>query len=109
MNQSDAESLLEGYLEGKDVPWREHLGVESWIGLMVLGERYKYIRYDAAGNEERLRDMQQDPHEKTHCTADPGHAANLVTMRQVFEAWFPADVHGKPVEKGTKKRKKKEE
>jgi len=50
-------------VEGRDVPWREHLGVESWIGRMVIGDRYKYIRYDAAGYEERLRDMQEDPHE----------------------------------------------
>jgi len=72
------------FVEGKDVPWREHLGVESWIGRMVVGERYKYIRYDAAGNEERLRDMQEDPHEKAHCTADPERATALETMRQVF-------------------------
>jgi len=84
-------------VEGKDVRWREHLGVESWIGRMVLGERYKYIRYDAAGTEERLRDMQEDPHEKIHCTADPERARVLATMRQVFEDWFPADARGTTV------------
>jgi len=56
---------------------------------MVVGERYKYIRYDAAGNEERLRDMQEDPHEKAHCTADPERTTDLAAMRQVFEYWFP--------------------
>jgi len=92
-------------VEGKDVPWREHLGVESAIGRMVVGERYKYIRYDAAGYEERLRDMQEDPHEKTHCTADPECATDLVAMRQVFESWFPEDVRGKPVKKERKQKK----
>ena len=76
-------------VEGTDAPWREHLGVESWIGRMVVGDRYKYIRYDAAGYEERLRDMQEDPHEKTHCTENPERATDLATMKQAFEYWFP--------------------
>ena len=78
-------------VEGKDVPWRQHLGVESWIGRTVVGDRYKYIRYDAAGYEERLRDMQEDPHEKTHCTANPERATDLATMKQAFEYWFPVE------------------
>jgi len=78
-------------VEGKDAPWREHLGVESWIGRAVIGERYKYMRYDAAGTEERLRDLQNDPHEKTHCTEDREHATDLEAMRQVFESWFSTE------------------
>ena len=89
-------------VEGKDIPWREHLGVESWIGRMAIGERYKYIRYDAAGDEERLRDMKEDPHEKTHCTQDPDRAKCLVAMRRVFAEWFPNS--GSP--KGRTKRKR---
>jgi len=93
-------------VEGKDVPWREHLGVESRIGRMVVGERYKYIRYDAAGNEERLRDMQEDPHEKTHCTADPEHATDLATMKQAFDYWFPAEKGGTEKRSTRQKQKK---
>jgi len=92
---------------GKDVPWREHLGVESWIGRMVVGKRYKYIRYDKAGNEERLRDMRDDPHEKTHCTADPGRKTVLEKMRQELDEWFPAESRGEPVRMGTRKKQKK--
>lgn len=78
-------------VEGEDVPWREHLAAESSIGRMVVGERYKYIRYDAAGDEQRLRDMQEDPYEKTHCTNDPRHGKDLAMMIQAFEYWFPEE------------------
>jgi len=93
--------------EGRDIPWREHVGVESRIGRMVVGERYNYIRYDAAGYEERLRDMQEDPHEKTHCTADPERATDLATMKQVFESRFPAEKEGTEKRSTRQKQKKK--
>jgi len=94
-------------VEGKKVPWRKNLGVESQIGRMVVGERYKYIQYDAAGKEERLRDLQEDSHEKTHCTADPGRKTVLEKMRRELDEWFPAESRGKPVRMGTKKKLKK--
>ncbi len=34
--------------------------------------------------------MQKDPHEKTHCTADPERATDLASMKQVFEYWLSA-------------------
>jgi len=72
---------------------------------MVVGNRYKYIRYDAAGNEARLRDMQNDPHEKTHCTTDPDRAADLAKMKQAFDYWFPAEKGG--TEKRSRRQKQK--
>ena len=77
-------------VEGKEVPWREDVGVESSYGRMVMNERFKYIEYDIDGNMEvRLRDMKIDPHETTHFTADPERAPDSARMQRVFKRWFP--------------------
>ena len=77
--------------EGKDIKWRDTLGVESEIGRMVVSkDNLKYIRYDAAGKEERLLDLKKDPHETTYFTDDPKYAAKLARLRRSFETeWFP--------------------
>ncbi len=82
---------LRPLFEGKDVPWRDTLGVENEIGRMVVSQdRLKYIRYDAAGKEERLLDLDKDPHETAYCTDDPAYASRLAALRQCFETeWFP--------------------
>ena len=36
-----------------------------------------------------MRDLQENPHEQTHCTAEPELATALKTMKQVFEYWYP--------------------
>ena len=97
-------------MEGKDVPWRDALGVESTYGRMVLGDRYKYIEYDMDGiKEERLRDMQSDPHETTHVTTDPEYAADLARMRNVFKRWFPKEGSRMRNKNKRKKRRKARE
>jgi choline-sulfatase len=83
---------LRPLFEGNDVAWRSTLGVESEIGRMVVDEeKFKYIRYDAEGVEEQLLDLNKDPYETTHFTADPGYALKLAELRKSFDSeWFPA-------------------
>jgi len=77
-------------VEGKEVPWRDHVGVESAFGRMVMNDRFKYIEYDIDRKTEvRLRDMKHDPHEKTHCTNAPERASDLESMKAVLDRWFP--------------------
>ena len=82
---------LRPLFEGRDVKWRDTLGVESEIGRMVVNkDNLKYIRYDAAGKEERLLDLGRDPHETTYFTDDPKYASKLAKLRKSFETeWFP--------------------
>ncbi len=82
---------LRPLFEGKDVKWRDTLGVESEIGRMVVSkDKLKYIRYDAVGKEERLLDLNKDPHETTYFTDDPKYASKLTELRKSFETeWFP--------------------
>ena len=89
--QSDPRGLsVRAIVEGKKVPaWRTSLGVESEIGRMVVGDRCKYIKYDAKGEEVQLLDLKQDPHETRHFTNEESHKAMLAQMKQEFEEWFP--------------------
>jgi len=82
---------LRPLFEGKDVKWRDTLGVESEIGRMVVNEdKLKYIKYDAVGIEEQLIDLNSDPYEMTHFTDDPQYASRLAKLRKSFETdWFP--------------------
>ena len=89
--QSDPRGLsVKSIAEGKaPATWRTSLGVESEIGRMVVGDKCKYIKYDAAGPEEQLLDLKQDPFETKHFTNEPGHAKLLAKMRKEFTEWFP--------------------
>ncbi len=82
---------LRPLFEGKDMPWRKTLGMESEVGRMVVsGDGYKYTRYDTTGREEQLLDLNRDPHETTHFTGDPTCATKLAALRKSFdEEWFP--------------------
>lgn len=82
---------LRPLFEGKEVDWRKTLGVESEIGRMVVDKnKYKYIKYDVAGIEEQLLDLNQDPYETTHFTNDPKYKNKLAEMRNIFKSeWFP--------------------
>lgn len=82
---------LRPLFEGKEVRWRDSLGVESEIGRMVVGaDGLKYIKYDANGIEERLIDLENDPHETTHFTYDPRYHARLDKLRRSYRTmWFP--------------------
>jgi choline-sulfatase len=65
--------------------------VESQIGKMVVDEEgYKYIRYEEAGIEEQLLDLNKDPYETTHFTDSVGYSDQLRELREVYETeWFP--------------------
>jgi len=82
---------LKPLFEDKEVEWRKTLGVEGEISRMVVSEDgYKYVRYDAVGDEERLMDLNKDPFEKTHFTKKTSHAKILSNLRKAFdEEWFP--------------------
>ncbi len=82
---------LRPLLEGNEVTWRETLGVESEIGKMVVAKNgLKYIRYDAAGFEEQLLDLKEDPYETTHFTNDAKYEQHLEKLRTIYEKeWFP--------------------
>jgi arylsulfatase A-like enzyme len=81
---------LRPLFEGKDTEWRETLGIEGEISRGVLhANGLKYIRYDAAGFEERLMDLQKDPYETTHFTNNPTYTEQLDMLRNEFEkTWF---------------------
>lgn len=81
---------LRPLFEGKEVSWRESLGVESEIGRMVVSaDGFKYIRYDAGEAEEQLLNLNEDPYEMTHFTNDPAYSAKLEELREIFDTeWF---------------------
>jgi choline-sulfatase len=83
-------TLFEGNPDGDQLKWRETLGVESEIGRMVVdNEGFKYIRYDAAGFEEQLLNLKEDPFETTHFTNDPKYGERLTKLREIYEnEWF---------------------
>ncbi len=90
--QSDARGRsLKPLFEGKKVEWRQTLGVEGEVSRMVVNaDGYKYVRYDAAGREERLMDLNKDPFEKTHFTNSAAHQDILGELQKSFdEEWFP--------------------
>jgi arylsulfatase A-like enzyme len=81
---------LRPLFEGKEVEWKKTLGVEGQISRMVIRkDGYKYVRYDAAGFEERLMDLNKDTFEKTHFTNDPDYKQVLSELQKAFdEEWF---------------------
>jgi len=90
--QADPRGMsLRPLFEGKKIPFRETLGVESEIGRMVISEDgFKYIKYDYVSEEERLMDMNEDPYEKTHVTNKKAYTKKLIELRTAFnEDWFP--------------------
>ena len=82
---------LRPLFEGKNVDWRNTLGVESEIGRLVVDqEGCKYIRYDAVGIEEQLLDLDNDLFETRHFTSDQEYAEKLSQLKNAFdEVWFP--------------------
>jgi arylsulfatase A-like enzyme len=84
---------LRPLFEGKEVAWRDHLGVESQVGKMVVSaDKLKYMRYDVVGIEENLIDLKQDPFEMSHVTTNAAYAARLNELKRAFETeWFPEE------------------
>ena len=81
---------LRPLFERKQVKWRKTLGVESEIGKMVVDQDgFKYLRYDAAGIEEQLLNLNEDPYETTHFTNDLKYSEKLDFLRDVYNTeWF---------------------
>ena len=81
---------LRPLFEGKDIAWRETLGVESEIGKMVVDKNgLKYMRYDVDGIEEQLLNLNQDPFETTHFTNDEEFKDDLERLRKIYQTeWF---------------------
>ena len=81
---------LRPLFEGDKVKWRETLGVESEIGKMVVHKNgLKYIRYDAAGFEEQLLNLKEDPYETTHFSDNPAYKEKLTHLRKIYDTkWF---------------------
>ncbi len=85
---------LRPLLEGRKVPWRQTLGVESAVGRMVVdAQRHKYIRYawpENAKTEVQLLDLNRDPYETTHFTNAASEQAIMAKLSREFdEFWFP--------------------
>lgn len=70
--------------EGHRPPSREVLPVESEIGRMLLGRRFKYMRFDDGEHAEQLIDLERDPLETRNATADLEHADVLASMRTLY-------------------------
>ena len=82
-----AGASLRPLVEGKPVAdWRTALAVESEIGRMVVGERYKYVRYDSGAHAERLVDLTSDPGEMCNLATDPSCAPVLTEYRALSGA-----------------------
>lgn len=92
MPEADPRGLsLRPLFERRSTKWRKTLGIEGEISRAVIHENgLKYVRYDAAGFEERLMDLKKDPFEKTHFTNEPFFQDRLNDLRKIFEEiWFP--------------------
>lgn len=82
-------SSLRPLLEGREaVAWRELLPVESELGRMVTGGRYKYMQYDEGAQGEQLIDLLADPGEMRNAARDPQNREVLARMRVRLEEVF---------------------
>ena len=80
---------LRPLLAGQDaVAWRDLLPVESELGRMVTGGRYKYMHYDEGAHGEQLIDLLADPDEMRNAAADPQNREVLARMRVSLEEVF---------------------
>ena len=80
---------LRPLLAGQDaVAWRDLLPVESELGRMVTGGRYKYMHYDEGAHGEQLIDLLADPGEMRNAAADPQNREVLARMRVSLEEVF---------------------
>jgi choline-sulfatase len=57
---------------------------------LISRDKLNYIRYDYAGIEEQLLDLNEDPFETRHFTDDPEYGPQLDKLRESFKTqWFP--------------------
>jgi hypothetical protein len=104
LDQRDNRALLRDLVEGREVPWRGELFLESLFTMRdnpfqegIRTQRWKYIRFydgkmsfkeadvdfkDRTPDFEMLFDLEADPTEHTNLAADATHAAILAELRQ---------------------------
>jgi len=82
---------LRPIFEGKKVPWRDTLGVESELGWMVTDSQgHKLIEYDRTENiETQLLDLKAEPHEMRHFPRNDDNAKTWDTLEASLDEWFP--------------------
>ena len=89
----DGRSVLPLLLQGKDMPWRDHLVAEThWErhrcdGRMIRSERFKYVAYTWGAYREALYDMQRDPGEMVNLAVRSTYAEVLQEHRELLRAW----------------------
>jgi arylsulfatase A-like enzyme len=103
-------------LEGKPVPWREHVASECSSGgdaRMIRTARYKYIAFARGENREQFFDMEKDPGETKNLIADGALAGEVARHRGLLEQWLKdtQDAFGKepPPLKGKKKERNRKQ
>ena len=69
--------------------WRSHLALESEIGYMVMGTRYKYLLHDEGESREQLIDLERDPFETRNAARDSDQQEALAEYRQLFDTIWP--------------------
>lgn len=87
---------LRQVIEGSSRAWRVNLPIESEIGRCVVSRSFKYARYDAAGDEEQLVDLDSDPGEMRNVARDPAYAEALAAGRAAWARHFPTERQGSP-------------
>ena len=83
-------SSLRPLLEGREpVTWRDMVPVESELGRMVAGERFKYMRFNQGAQREQLVDLTTDPGEMRNAARDPQYQEVLAGLRRRLEELLP--------------------
>ena len=72
--------------------WRKYLMIEGEVSRSITDGRYKYTLFDAAGPEEMLCDMANDPGEMKNLAGSPEHNKILRRLRKALAA--EAKKHG---------------
>jgi len=80
--------------EGEKPDWREAVPVESSLGRMVAGTRYKYVRHFDGANAEQLYDLETDPHEMRNSLEAEGNHGVVEHHRALFEVLHGATLQG---------------
>lgn len=86
---------LRPVIEGSTEAWRVDLPIESEIGRCVVTSSFKYARYDAAGDEEQLVDLDSDPGEMRNVVRDSAYAKTLAVGRAAWARHFPTERQGR--------------
>jgi arylsulfatase A-like enzyme len=70
-----------------EIPWRDHVVVESRHGRMLRTERSKYSIHASGKNAEQLIDLKNDPGEMTNLAGSEKHKDILDQHRRLLAEW----------------------